>query len=248
MSWLTAFLESFRSGPHCFWSEQETVFGRKSRYPSYPARKPRPSRPHLESLESRTLLSTYTVDHLADDLVGTALTGSLRYAITHAVNGDDITFGEGVLGTINLTSALPNLTHSINIAGPGADVLAVRGPQAGRVFTIAAGAVVSLSGLSFTGSGVPHGPDQGGGLYNAGILTVSASTIAHNVAQRQGGGIYTLRRTRFSGHGLASARPGKHWNGLALRRALGWPERRWPPNDTLGAPPPEARPHATDGS
>jgi streptogramin lyase len=157
---------------------------------SRPARKVRAYRPRLEVLEDRTLLSTYLVDHLADDMVGSGTSGSLRYCLTHVINGDDITFGEGVLGTINLASALPNLTHNISIHGPGADLLAVRGPQADRVLTVAAGAVVSLSGLSLAGSGVPHGPDQGGGLYNAGILTVSACTIAHNVAQSQGGGIY----------------------------------------------------------
>ena len=72
---------------------------------SGPARRVRAYRPRLEVLESRTLLSTYLVDHLADDLVGSGTSGSLRYAITQAVNGDAINFG--VTGTINLTSALP---------------------------------------------------------------------------------------------------------------------------------------------
>ena len=70
-----------------------------------PARKVRAYRPRLEVLESRTLLSTYLVDHLADDGVGSGLNGSLRYCITNAVDGDAINFG--VTGTINLTSALP---------------------------------------------------------------------------------------------------------------------------------------------
>ena len=83
-------------------------------------------RPFMEVLEDRNLLSTYTVDHLTDDPVGEGLNGSLRYCITHAADGDDITFGEGVTGTINLTGALPNLTHSISIEGPGADLLTVR--------------------------------------------------------------------------------------------------------------------------
>src|SRR5262249_52693710 len=91
---------------------------------SRPARKVRAYRPPLEGLETRNLLSTYLVDHLADDGVGMGLNGSLRYAITHAVDGDTITFG--VTGTINLNSALPNLTHNISINGPGANLLTVR--------------------------------------------------------------------------------------------------------------------------
>jgi hypothetical protein len=76
-------------------------------------------RPVIEALEDRNLLSTFTVDHLADDLVGSGLNGSLRYCITNATDGDAISFG--VTGTINLTGALPALSHSISIAGPGPD-------------------------------------------------------------------------------------------------------------------------------
>jgi hypothetical protein len=44
-----------------------------------PVESPRRYRPCLEVLEARQLLSTFTVDHLADNLVGTGLNGSLRY-------------------------------------------------------------------------------------------------------------------------------------------------------------------------
>ena len=65
---------------------------------SGPARRVRAYRPRLEVLESRTLLSTYLVDHLADDGVGSGLNGSLRYCITNAVDGDAINFGVTGLG------------------------------------------------------------------------------------------------------------------------------------------------------
>jgi hypothetical protein len=67
------------------------------------ARRIRPYRPRLEILEERSLLSTYMVDHLADDVVGEGFNGSLRYCIIHATDGDAIQFG--VTGTINLTGA-----------------------------------------------------------------------------------------------------------------------------------------------
>ena len=47
---------------------------------SCPARKVCSYRPRLEILEDRTLPSTFLVDHLTDDTVGSGLTGSLRYA------------------------------------------------------------------------------------------------------------------------------------------------------------------------
>ena len=84
---------------------------------SRPARQARAYRPRLEILEDRTLPSTFLVHHLADDTVGSELTGSLRYALTHAADNDHVTFG--VTGTINLTGALPTLAHSISIEGPG---------------------------------------------------------------------------------------------------------------------------------
>src|SRR5262245_43273715 len=109
---------------------------------SRPAHRVRACRPRLEVLEDRALPSTFMVDHLADDAVGSGLTGSLRYALTNAADNDHITFG--VTGTINLTGALPNLTHSISIEGPGATQLTVRRNTGGSygIFTVGSGATV----------------------------------------------------------------------------------------------------------
>src|SRR5262249_42434057 len=105
------------------------------RRPTQTPRRLRSYRPRLEMLEDRNLLSTFTVDHLADDLIGSGLNGSLRYCITNAVDNDTITFG--VTGTINLSGALPALTHSVTIQGPGPDLLTVRRntSSAYRIFT-----------------------------------------------------------------------------------------------------------------
>jgi hypothetical protein len=156
-------------------------------------------RPTLQTLEARYLLSTYLVDHLADDGVGTGTSGSLRYCITQAMNGDAITFG--VTGTINLNSALPDLAHSININGPGANLLTVRG-RAGegyvfRVFTVLAGATVNISGLTIT-NGLSYA--AGGGIRNAGTLTLSNSMVTGNTTEMgcfdcvipAGGGIFNV--------------------------------------------------------
>jgi hypothetical protein len=137
-------------------------------------------------LESRNLLSTFTVDHLADDLVGSGLSGSLRYCITNAADGDDIQFGDGVTGTINLTGALPNLTHSISIAGPGVASLTVRRDTGGyyRIFTVDSGKTVSLAGLTIANGFSYSG---GGGILNSGTLTLTNATVSGNSGAVGGG-------------------------------------------------------------
>ena len=84
----------------------------------------------LERLDDRTVLSTFAVTNLLD---GVGVVGSLRQAITAAntTPGDDtITFG--VTGTINLASALPDLSTNIDIQGPGANLLTVPAGEVDR--------------------------------------------------------------------------------------------------------------------
>jgi hypothetical protein len=174
----------------------------------------RPCRPRLETLEDRTLLSVFTVDHLADDLVGSGLNGSLRYAITNAGDNDTINFN--VTGTINLTGPLPDLTHNISIQGPGPDELTVRrgnGDAQYRIFTLLTTTTISIAGLT-----IANGFFQsnyfgfGAGILNPGMLTVSNCTISGNssfgdpyVGPSYGGGIYntgtlTLHNSTVSGN------------------------------------------------
>jgi hypothetical protein len=180
-----------------------------------PAHRARACRPRLEILEDRTLPSTFLVDHLADDTVGSGLTGSLRYAITNATDNDHITFG--VTGTINLTGGLPNLTHSISIDGPGANLLTVRRNTGDyyRIFTVDYyGPTVSISGLTIN-NGVSYDGgyyDGGGGIFNGGTLTLANCTVNGNYAYQVdlynfagGGGIFnagilTVNNSTISGN------------------------------------------------
>lgn len=143
--------------------------------------------PRLEALEERALLAVYTVDRLPDFGQGAGLLGDLRYCLTNAEDGDTIRFT--VQGTISLRAPLPDLTHDITIEGPGPGVLTVRRATGGnyRVFTIAAGTMVSLSGLTVANG--QAGSGSGGGIANAGTLTLSTSTLSGNFA-RVGGGIF----------------------------------------------------------
>jgi parallel beta-helix repeat protein len=149
---------------------------------------PRPAfrRPLLEALEDRTVPSTLTVTNNLD-----SGDGSLRADIAAAQSGDTIVFnssGSSSLKgqTITLTSGELLVSKSLTIQGLGAGQLTVSGDSLSRVFEVQAGATVSLSGLTIT-----NGSDSdGGGIFNAGTLTLTGCTISGNTASSNGGGIY----------------------------------------------------------
>ena len=90
------------------------------------------------------------------------------------------TFANGLHGTITLTSGELLITDSVTINGPGANQLSVSGNNASRVFEIAAGLNVTISGLTITDG---YAPDQGGGILNDGSnLTLSGDDLSQNVA------------------------------------------------------------------
>jgi hypothetical protein len=144
----------------------------------------------VEVLETRNLLSTWLVDHLTDDLVGSGLNGSLRYCIIQAAAGDRITFG--VQGTITLTNGQLAISRNLDLEGPGAGQLAVSGNPYSRVFDIGGGVTVTIAGLTIANGRAWDFPGAyfGGGIYNTGTLTVSACTITGNTAFFRGAGIY----------------------------------------------------------
>ena len=86
--------------------------------------------------------------------------GSLRQTLADANDADVIGFA--VTGTIGLTTGELLVTRSIIIAGPGAENLAVNGNNQSRVFHIASGQTVTISGLTITnGHGTAHQPTRG---------------------------------------------------------------------------------------
>jgi hypothetical protein len=165
---------------------------------------------NLESLEDRTVPSTITVVNLADSGAG-----SLRAAVAAAnanPGADLIRFAPSARdGTVVLTGGELSITDDLQIDGPSADRLAVSGNGASRVFQISSGVAVSIDGLTVT-----HGRavGRGGGILNAGTLTVSHAILSDNlvvglpgaslgaVVDAFGGAIYnsgtlTVRYSRF---------------------------------------------------
>ena len=172
-------------------------------------------RPWLDILEER-LTPTPVIGHFYNvtttaDGAGTLTTAphagtqadpyqntTLRGAIASASSGDTIQFASGLAGAIDLSTAehgLGTLTISLNltIQGPSNNAITIEGGSTARVttnaqvFSITSG-TVALNNLVIS-NGYTTG--NGGGIYNAGTLTVQNSSITNNTTG-SGGGIFTV--------------------------------------------------------
>ncbi len=107
--------------------------------------------------------------------------GSLRQAIANVDPGGTIDFA--VSGTILL---LNELVINKDLTIQGNMPITVSGNNAVRVFVVNAGTFVTLDSLTIANGNTP---EDGGGIYNNGMLTVNNSTISGNSAGNAGGGI-----------------------------------------------------------
>ncbi len=142
--------------------------------PTRLAKRAPPTRLSVEQLDDRIVPSTFTVHNLADSGAG-----SLRAAVTAAnasPGADVIDFAPGLRGTILLTGGELGITDDLRIDGPGAGGLAVSGSDVSRVFRIGSGVAASIDDLTVT-----HGRAlRGGGILNAGTLTLSHAVVSDN--------------------------------------------------------------------
>ena len=113
--------------------------------------------------------------------------GSLRQALADANDGDTIKFA--VTGTIGLTSGELLVVKNITISGPGAENLAVNGNNQSRVFHIAPGQTVTISGLTIING---HTAEFGGGIYNDHAFLILSNCVitGNSAANNIGGGIH----------------------------------------------------------
>ena len=158
---------------------------------------------------------------------------SLRQALANANDGDTID-ATGISGVITLTSGQLLVDKSVTINGAGADMLAIDGNMASRIFQVGLGQTretVTISGLTIrnaqgnfggsifitnvatatiincTVSGSVAG--FGGGIFNdAALLTIANTTISGNIASEGGGtynnGTLTITNSTFSGNSAQS--------------------------------------------
>ncbi len=144
----------------------------RSRHVSQPMPRGRRRRPFVEPLEARRLLSTFIVSDTSDSATDT---GSLRYALSKAQNGDTIHFDipttdpgyNSTAGswTIAPTSALPAVSHGVDIDAttqPGfstGPLIVLDGSKAGAginglILTAAGCTIRGLVVDGFGGSGI----------------------------------------------------------------------------------------------
>jgi hypothetical protein len=164
-------------------------------------------------LRAATITVSSTGDTIATDGLAT-----LREAITSIDNGADVngdvtvnrtgSYGTsdaidltGVTGTITLTSALPSLTKSVTITGPGAANLTISGNDLYRVFFVTNGATVSISDLTIahgkssggnggnsdSAGGGGGGAGMGAGLFVSGSSSVTATNVTFSSNSVSGG-------------------------------------------------------------
>lgn len=178
--------------------------------------RPLRARPRLEMLEDRLAPALFTVNSLANSGAG-----SLRDAIT-AVNADPgaDTIDFSVTGTIQLTSALPAITGTLEITGPGAANLTVRRivttPNF-AIFTAAAGSDVSVSGLTVANGSL------GGVSVSDADLTLTNCVITGNISSGNttGGGVHFVGTTAHTLAVVDCTFSGNNGSGTSIRFAAG---------------------------
>jgi len=172
----------------------------------------RPGSTAIESLESRRLLTAYTVTTLADSI---ALDGkiSLREAIQAAnanatVNEagagqsnviDTITFSASLAGgTITLGGTQLDITGDLRITGLGSPSLAISANGQSRIFQIGAGVSADVRALTLKSGNAGSG--SGGAINNMGSLVLVNVVVTGNRAFDAGGvyngvsGLLTITR------------------------------------------------------
>ena len=137
-----------------------------------------------------------------------SVSGSLRYALARASDGDVVRFADSLNGQrITLASGPLVVGKSVTIdASSLANGLTIDADGKSRVFTVhsAVGkSTVELKGLTITG-GSTSGSEVGGGVYNQGEnLTLTDCVVVGNASSSYGGGVYNSGTITIVGGSIA---------------------------------------------
>ncbi|MEE3927192.1 Ig-like domain-containing protein, partial [Pseudomonas viridiflava] len=172
------------------------------------------------SIESVSALSRQSMDAyqwgLATFTVNSASntgTGTLRDALANAQNGDIVTFSTGM--TVSLQTQLlvnKNITIDGDLNNDGVADVTIDGQNRTSVMRVTSGTTATLDGVIITrgvattsgansGSAIAAADALGGGINNAGNLTLRNVTITANAASGGGGGGGVLSPTVGGGGG-----------------------------------------------
>jgi hypothetical protein len=152
---------------------------------------------------------------------------TLRDAIQTGNNGNNgppwsaVTFysapNSALNGTISLLDPFDPIKTSYNIDGPAADTVTIQGQgfeNPYRIFTVDGGVTSTISSLTIKGG--YDTTDYGGGIYNAGNLTLTNDVITDNYTASDGGGVYNRigANLRLSGVLISNNSAGFNGGGL----------------------------------
>ncbi len=150
--------------------------------------------------------------------------GSLRQAMDNVMalaSPGPFTITATASGTINLAAVLPDITKDITFIGPGASNLTVRRNSGGnyRIFNIPNNNTVSFNGFTIADGFADQ--DNGGGIQNEGILTLTNCVVRNNRATFDAGGVrnrssLTVNNCFFEGNSTGTFGAGLYHLGSSL--------------------------------
>ena len=169
-------------------------------------------RPTVLPLEDRRLLSIYTVDSTADD----GSSGTLRWAVAQAdaattpstIQFFDLIVSQTITltqGPLVLSNTAEPVTFDLLLDQPPVTIV---GNDDARVFQVDSGVQATMTGMTITGGSTTA---NGGGVYNAGKLSLSLCTVSGNTAGA-GGGLYNtgelyIQNSTISGNSAVGSAP-----------------------------------------
>ena len=107
-------------------------------------------------------------------VVGPQMTLAQAITAANATANPAVIRFDSTVSSVALPAALPQLTNDISIIGPDARNLTITAAAGQRVFSVAAGSTVNISGVTLDGA------DAGGGISNNGTLNLNHVAIRNS--------------------------------------------------------------------
>jgi predicted outer membrane repeat protein len=120
--------------------------------------------------------------------VGDSGIGTFREQVSNSTDGDTIAFDQSTVGLPIVLASTIDINKDLIILGNGSQSTILDGAITVRIMTIAAGKNVTIESICFK-NGLASS-DNGGAIYNYGILTLNECLLEQNEADAFGGAIF----------------------------------------------------------